>query len=89
MNLETTKNLRNYMMLADSVKEQFDTIVQEYSARDRLFHHGFHYAQKILITAPSGCGKSLSAEYLASRIQLPLLKANLSDFNSYHPRETK
>lgn len=66
--------LRHHIVLSPQIQNRYDRIVKEYAARQRLARHGLNYKKKILIYGPPGCGKTLSAEYLAWHTGLPLIK---------------
>jgi SpoVK/Ycf46/Vps4 family AAA+-type ATPase len=82
------EQLRHYTVLADQVEKRFQRIEREYTARDRLARHGFHYKQKILLYGPPGCGKTMSAERLAWNTGLPLLKVRFDVMVSSYLGET-
>lgn len=67
-------DLRNHIVLSPEIHQRYERIIKEYAARHRLAKHGLTYKKKILIYGPPGCGKTLSAEYLAWHTGLPLIK---------------
>lgn len=71
------EQLRHHLVLPEAVLKRYERIIKEYAARDRLAKHGLTYKRKVLIYGPPGCGKTLSAEYLAWRTGLPLVKVRL------------
>jgi SpoVK/Ycf46/Vps4 family AAA+-type ATPase len=82
------ERLRYHMILTEAVEQRFQRIEREYTARDRLAHHGFRYRQKILLYGPPGCGKTLGAERLAWNTGLPLLKVRFDAMVSSYLGET-
>lgn len=68
------EELRHHVVFAPEVMERYERIIREYAARKRLAQHGLAYKKKILVYGPPGCGKTLSAEYLAWSTGLPLIK---------------
>lgn len=66
--------LRHEMVLPLETEEKIRRIEKEFAAKERLFHHGLKYRQKILIYGAPGCGKSMSAERIAWNLGLPFLK---------------
>ena len=79
------ENLRHHMILPDMAKNQFDRITKEYAARDRLAHHGLQSSQKILLSGPTGSGKTMAAEQLAWHAGLTLCKVSLDSIQPTHP----
>ena len=49
-----------------------DEVLQEYHRKDALECYGLHPADKLLFCGPPGCGKTLTAEVLASELGLTL-----------------
>jgi SpoVK/Ycf46/Vps4 family AAA+-type ATPase len=66
--------LRHHIVLPSQIQQRYDRVIKEYAARHRLAKHGLKYKKKILVYGPPGCGKTLSAEYLAWNTGLPLIK---------------
>jgi SpoVK/Ycf46/Vps4 family AAA+-type ATPase len=80
--------LRHHMVLSKEVEEKISRVEREYSARERLAHHGLTYRQKILIYGPPGCGKSMSAERIAWNLGLPFLRVRFDVIISSYLGET-
>jgi SpoVK/Ycf46/Vps4 family AAA+-type ATPase len=81
-------SLRHHMILCDAVETRFRRIEREYSARDRLAHHGLRYRQKILLYGSPGCGKTMGAERIAWNTGLSLVKVRFDAMVSSYLGET-
>lgn len=68
------ERLRHHIVLSPEISARYDRIIKEYAGRHRLAKHGLNHKKKVLIYGPPGCGKTLSAEYLAWHTGLPLIK---------------
>ncbi|HVX13832.1 MAG TPA: ATP-binding protein [Pirellulales bacterium] len=62
----------NRVMLMTESRNQLDRILQEHGQRLKLAKYGYLPKTKILFWGPPGCGKTLTAHWLASELQLPL-----------------
>ena len=60
-------------MLSDVLRSQLREFVREQLHRDWLREHGRRPNRRALFIGPSGAGKTLTAETLASELKLPLL----------------
>lgn len=65
------------MVLEKSVREKIDRVLLEQRQRERLAHHGFHPARKLLLVGPPGTGKTLTATVFAGELGLPLFTIQL------------
>jgi len=72
------------LILCDRTRRQVARIVDEHRNRTRLAKHGLQPKTKVLFWGPPGCGKTLTAHYLAQEMSLPLglvrLNALISSF---------
>lgn len=60
------------LIVSDTIKGRIERILKEYRQRDILYKNGLHNRSKILLTGPSGTGKTMTASILANELQLPL-----------------
>lgn len=60
------------VVLSDENASLLDELLQEHHRGETLKSYGLHPADKILFCGPPGCGKTLTAEVLASELGLPL-----------------
>jgi SpoVK/Ycf46/Vps4 family AAA+-type ATPase len=60
------------VVLSDENASLLDELLQEHHRVETLQSYGLHPADKILFCGPPGCGKTLTAEVLASELGLPL-----------------
>lgn len=68
------EQLKHHMILPEEVEMRLQSIEMEYSAKERLRKYNLTPKRKILLYGPSGCGKTLSAERIAWKLGLKLLK---------------
>jgi len=72
------------LILCDRTRKQVLRIIDEHRNRTRLAKHGLQPKTKILFWGPPGCGKTLTAHYVAQEMSLPLglvrLNALISSF---------
>jgi SpoVK/Ycf46/Vps4 family AAA+-type ATPase len=69
-----TETLRHEMVLSPGIERRFQTVENEYAARDRLNRFGLQHKRRILLYGPPGCGKSLGAERLGYNTGLPFFR---------------
>lgn len=60
------------VVLSDETGSLLDELLQEHHRAEVLKSHGLYPADKLLFCGPPGCGKTLTAEVLASELSLPL-----------------
>ncbi|MBJ6725447.1 AAA family ATPase [Geomesophilobacter sediminis] len=84
---EPAKNLED-IVLSDENRSLLDEILQEHHRRELLTSYGLYPADKILFCGPPGCGKTLSAEIVASELGLPLAIVRLDSVVSSYLGET-
>lgn len=59
------------VVLSDDNASLLDELLQEHHRTEVLKSHGLYPADKLLFCGPPGCGKTLTAEVLASELSLP------------------
>lgn len=62
----------NRVVLRPESKIQVERVVQEHAQRIKLATYGYLPKSKLLFWGPPGCGKTLTAHWVASELQLPL-----------------
>lgn len=70
------------------VLNQVETVLQEYSRREVLRVYGLQAKQKLLFAGPPGCGKTITAEVIATELGLPMLYTRFDAVISSYLGET-
>ncbi|WP_411342588.1 AAA family ATPase [Paenibacillus sp. WLX1005] len=73
---------QNSLIFNQSIKEQLDNIVKEYSNRDILSDLGLDFENRLLLCGPPGCGKTSTAFLLSKLLNLPLAYVRLDSLIS-------
>lgn len=60
------------LIVSDSLSEKINRIIKEYIQRDKLAKYNLLNRSKILMTGPSGTGKTMTASVIANALNLPL-----------------
>jgi SpoVK/Ycf46/Vps4 family AAA+-type ATPase len=60
------------IVLSDETRSALDEVLQEHHHHDHLASYGLRPADRLLFYGPPGCGKTLTAEVIASELGLPL-----------------
>lgn len=84
---EPTRRLED-VILSDENRTQFDEILAEHHHEDLLRSYGMQPADKLLFCGPPGCGKTLTAEILASELGRPLAVVRIDSVVSSYLGET-
>jgi SpoVK/Ycf46/Vps4 family AAA+-type ATPase len=69
-------------VLAQRVIAQVDAVIAEHAHADRLFRAGTEPTKTLLLCGPPGVGKTMTANYLASALALPLVSVELASLMS-------
>lgn len=72
VSLTTPRIDANRLQLSADSKTQIERTLQEHGQRIKLAKYGFRPKTKLLFWGPPGCGKTLTAHWIASELQLPL-----------------
>lgn len=76
------------VVLNESNKKALDTLLKEFSYIEELKKYNLPVNNKILLYGHSGCGKTMTAKAIASKLNKPLLVLDLSSFVSSRIGET-
>ncbi len=78
----------NDRMLAAEVRQSLQRVLDEQGKIDLLESHGLKARKKLLFTGAPGCGKTMSANMLASELGLPLFVIRLDGLQSKEKMKT-
>ena len=73
LDVKFTQKALNDVILSNENQEKINNIINEYFNRDILKTYKLSPKTKILFCGPPGCGKTITAEAIASELQIPLL----------------
>jgi SpoVK/Ycf46/Vps4 family AAA+-type ATPase len=73
LQVQTPDRYKDDLVLADQAANALDRLVREFRSSDVLEAHGLRPSRRVLFCGPPGCGKTASAEVLATELGLPLL----------------
>nr|VFJ99305.1 MAG: ATPase family associated with various cellular activities (AAA) [Candidatus Kentron sp. LFY] len=76
------------VVLSDENGSLIDEVLQEHHRQEVLKSHGLFPADRLLFCGPPGCGKTLTAEVLASELGLPLAIVRIDSVISSYLGET-
>lgn len=75
-------------VLSDETRSAIEEVLQEHHHQDRLSSYGLSAADRLLFYGPPGCGKTLTAEVIASELGLPLVIVRVDAVVSSYLGET-
>ncbi len=61
------------VVLSDETRSTLEEILHEHHHQERLVSYGLRAADRLIFYGPPGCGKTLTAEVVASELGLPLV----------------
>ncbi|NFF80407.1 AAA family ATPase [Clostridium botulinum] len=70
------------IVLSEKNYKEIDTFLLSYENADKLYSLGIDFSNTMLMYGPPGCGKTKSAFYIASKLNLPLIVARLDSMIS-------
>jgi SpoVK/Ycf46/Vps4 family AAA+-type ATPase len=76
------------VVLSDDNRSLIEELLQEHHRQEVLKSHGLAPADRLLFCGPPGCGKTLTAEVLASELGLPLAIVRIDSVVSSYLGET-
>jgi len=88
--VEVRQPVRNLsdIILSNQTRTQLFRVLDEYRKSELLRVHGLRAKSKLLFCGPPGCGKTLTAEIVASELHLPLLYTRFDAIISSYLGET-
>jgi SpoVK/Ycf46/Vps4 family AAA+-type ATPase len=84
---EPTRRLED-VVLSDETSSILEEILQEIHKEEILKSHGLYPVDRLLFCGPPGCGKTLTAEIVASELGLPLAIVRIDSVVSSYLGET-
>jgi SpoVK/Ycf46/Vps4 family AAA+-type ATPase len=76
------------IVAAPEIVQQVEQVIKEFSNWDVLLSNGVYPTRRVLFYGPPGCGKTLTAQAIASEIGLPLLYVRFDAVISSYLGET-
>jgi SpoVK/Ycf46/Vps4 family AAA+-type ATPase len=76
------------MILADELRDRLQRILDEQRQMGLLKGHNLQPRQRLLLTGPPGCGKTMTASALAGELGIPLLVVRLDGLITKYMGET-
>lgn len=75
-------SLNSPPLWSHDINEALEQICLEHRCRDKLLKHDLHPIRSLVFTGPPGVGKTMSANWLANKLNLPLKTLNLATIMS-------
>ena len=82
LNLQLSTVKSDQIILPESTKRKIDRVLQEHQHSGQLERHGYQPKRKLLFWGPPGCGKTLTAHYVAHELNIPIGIVRLSSLIS-------
>jgi len=76
------------MILSSSIREALEKIIKEQQKFNELRQYNLMPRRKLLLTGPPGCGKTMTAEALATELAIPLFTIRLDGLISRYMGES-
>ncbi len=76
------------VILSDETRSALEEVLQEHHQQERLLSYGLRPADRLLFYGPPGCGKTLTAEVVASELGLPFAVVRVDAVVSSYLGET-
>ncbi len=70
------------LLLAPATRQRIDRVIEEKRSQKKLARHGYRPKSKLLFWGPPGCGKTLTAHYLANQFNMKVGVVRLSSLIS-------
>jgi len=84
----TSDYLLSDIVCSEDVKLKIERIIKEYNKRDLLYKNNLKNRNRILLSGPSGTGKTMTASILARELHLPLYVVRLEKVITKYMGET-
>ena len=88
LEIRTPQRYLDELIISPELQDQINTVLNEYRAMQILEANNLRARQKLLLAGPPGCGKTLSAEVIASELGLPLIYTRFDAVISSYLGET-
>lgn len=86
--LNDSHKILSDLIVSEQVQESIEEIVQSYKHVNELKNAGLEPVSKVLMSGPSGTGKSTAAEVIANELSLPLYRVNTAQLLSSYLGDT-
>jgi SpoVK/Ycf46/Vps4 family AAA+-type ATPase len=88
LNVREPVRLLDDVVLSDDNRSLVEELLTEHHRNELLRSHGLHPSDRLLFCGPPGCGKTLTAEIVASELSLPLAIVRIDSVMSSYLGET-